>query len=87
MLKNVFFQHDEESNNEDKESVKKKSKFCQEGENCRNQSCEYTEEKHIQMKHVMCRFQSKCNRAECAFKHVVERAAFLEICTQNSKPK
>ena len=82
-----FFQHDGESHNKSKVDDMKKLTFCPEGENCRNQSCEYNEEKHKELKHILCRFQSKCNRPECAFKHIVDRAAFLEVCRQSYKTK
>ena len=82
-----FFQHEEDSNNKSEAFENTKSKYCPKGETCMDQSCEYNAANHRQIKDVMCRFQNKCNRPECAFKHIVERAAFLGLCTQKFKTK
>ena len=77
-----FFVHEETSSQE-----LEGNQNCKEGENCKNQSCEYTEREHKNFKNIMCRFQSKCNKPECRFKHVIERASFLGFCSQNCKGK
>ena len=64
-----------------------KSRYCPQGGKCENQSCEYTESNHLDVKNVMCRFQARCNRSECTFRHVMERAAFLGDCFPNSMRK
>ena len=81
-----FFDHNEK---EDKQTEERgvKSRYCLKGENCENQSCEYSEVNHMNVKNVMCRYQAKCNKTECMFKHIIERASFLEACTQNYKRK
>ena len=81
-----FFVHNENEENQlDDRNVK--SRYCLKGENCADQSCEYSEVNHLNVKNVMCRFQERCNKPECMFKHMVERASFLAACTQNSKKK
>ena len=82
-----FFVHEEVSNFQSEYQNTKQSRYCLKGENCDNQSCEYDETKHKKIKDVLCRFQSKCNRSECMFKHVMEKASFLENCDQSSKRK
>merc|ERR1712013_203644 len=81
-----FFEHDDEKDKQ-KEEPSGKSRYCLKGENCQDQSCEYSEVNHLNVKNVMCRFQSKCNKSECMFKHIMERASFLTNCTQNFKKK
>ena len=67
------------------ENVQKRSKYCPSGETCQNQSCEYNEMNQRNMNLIPCRFQEKCNRSNCSFKHIVEKAFFLVKCAQNSK--
>ena len=75
-----FFLHEE---NDDSHEEERKSRFCLKGENCEDQSCEYSEVNHLSVKNVMCRYQSKCKKTECMFKHAIEKASFLAACTQN----
>ena len=63
------------------------SQFCKEGNQCQNQACEYDESRHKNMNEMLCRFQSRCDRSECTFKHIMERSAFLGNCTPNYKRK
>ena len=81
-----FFVH-KESTPQSEENGNRQYRYCVQGEECQNQSCEFDETKHKNMKDIMCRFQARCNRSECAFKHIVERASFLGNCTQNYKRK
>ena len=51
------------------------SSFCKRGEECTDQSCKFSEDKHINR--TECKFQGNCNRFNCSFKHNEERKAFL----------
>ena len=77
-----FFVHEEVSSQETEET-----KFCLDGENCQNQSCEFSLREHTHRSNILCRFQSKCSNPACRFRHVVEKASFLGDCTQNFKKK
>ena len=46
------------------------------GENCKDQSCEFSEWKH-QTKTKLCKFQTNCTRTNCPFRHTEKRKAFL----------
>ena len=59
------------------EEVKSLS-VCPRGPNCHDQSCTFSEQSHKSLKLDLCRFQEKCNRSGCLFKHTVERKTFLE---------
>ena len=61
--------------------------YCPDGLECHNQSCEYSDNNHKNFKEILCRFQARCNRAECEFKHVVDRTAFLALCAKNYERK
>ena len=74
-----FFEHDQ---NDVSKVEKRKSRFCLKGEKCEDQSCEYSEMNH-NVKNVVCKYQSKCNKQDCMFKHLMEKASFLAVCTQN----
>ena len=50
---------------------------CVNGSSCRDQSCRFTDKEHIENK-TLCKFQRNCNRLNCAYKHNVNRKAFLE---------
>ena len=78
-----FFEHENISSKHAEEVKVEKRRYCPEGEQCQNQSCDNNETNHMGVKNVMSRFQAKCNRPEFMFKHVVERAAFLGDCSQN----
>ena len=80
-----FFAHNQ--NEESQEDRTGKSRYCLKGEKCEDQSCEYSEVNHLNVKNVICRFQERCNKPECMFKHMMERASFLAACTQNSEKK
>jgi DNA-binding ferritin-like protein (Dps family) len=60
---------------------------CINGETCSDQSCQFSEASHKNVKNAVCRFQANCNRLNCAYKHSVQRKAFLGVCTSNSKGK
>ena len=55
------------------------SNLCQNGQNCTNQECLFTEKQHKMLNKPICKFQERCNRAGCQFKHNVQRKAFLEL--------
>ena len=82
-----FFLHEDEVSGLNQAGEQRRSRYCPPGEQCQNQSCEYSERNHINMNNIMCKFQSKCNRSECLFKHVMEKASFLGDCMKNSKRK
>ena len=84
--KECFCDHNEKEDKQTEERVGK-SRYCLRGENCEDQSCEYSEVNHMNVKNVMCRYQAKCNKTECMFKHIIGKASFLEACTQNYKRK
>jgi hypothetical protein len=65
-----FFEHDSSNKTLD-QNRSEKSRYCPQGGKCENQSCEYTETNHVDVKNVMCRFQARCHRSE--FRHVIER--------------
>ena len=54
---------------------------------CMDQSCEFSEAKHIKIRGIDCRFQKKSNRLNCIFKHNTERKAFLGAGLRNAKGK
>ena len=59
-----LFEHDNES------------KYCPKGSSCDDQSCVFSEVNHVNMPNMLCRFQAKCNRSECMYKHIRERSSF-----------
>ena len=79
-----FFEHD---NADDSQEEERKSRYCLKGEKCEDQSCIYSEINHLNVKNVMCRYQSRCKKSECMFKHIMEKASFLAACTQNLQKK
>ena len=76
-----FFSHDKSNERRNEES----SPFCPRGTKCSDQSCNYSEANHANTDEIECKFQEKCTRKFCAFKHVVERRAFLEEGRLNRK--
>ena len=70
-----FFVH--EQSNENMNTSDGPSPFCSGGKNCSDQSCQYSESSHKNEMKMQCRFQEKCNRKFCVFKHSVERKAFF----------
>ena len=82
-----FFVHQEEINSDLGEEKLRQEKYCPEGENCHNQSCNYGENKHKNLKNILCRFQQRCDKPECIYKHVADRASFLWNCTKNYEAK
>ena len=50
---------------------------CADGSQCRDQSCRFSDKEHKDVI-ILCKFQKNCNRLNCAFKHIVDRRAFLE---------
>ena len=77
-----FFVHDDVQSLEDE-----KKSYCLEGENCLDQSCEFPEREHKNGDNNLCRYQSKCKKPVCRFRHVMERASFLGDCTQSCRRK
>ena len=61
--------------------------FCERGDSCMDQSCEFSEAKHIKIRGIDCRFQEKCNRLNCIFKHNTEMKTFLGAGLRNAKGK
>ena len=49
--------------------------LCPNGENCKDQSCTFSEWKHKTTE--LCKFQTNCTRINCTFMHTVKRKAFL----------
>ena len=78
-----FFFHDPSF--QKKANEEKPSPFCPMGQNCSNQSCEYSESNHKDRNGILCRFQADCIRKFCSFKHSVERRAFLEESRQSQR--
>ena len=76
-----FFDHNNDSQSQQNKAGQ--TRYCPDGERCENQSCKFSEKNHSNMKDVLCRFQAKCNRSECFYKHVVERVSFLGDCSPN----
>ena len=61
--------------------------FCRAGNNCVNQSCEFSEANHLKSKIILCKFQENCHRFNCTYKHMSERKAFLGVNLQNKNVK
>ena len=80
-----FFVQEEETDS--RENLYRQERYCPEGENCINQSCKYDESKHKNMKDILCRFQERCTKSECAYKHEAERSSFLGRCTKKCQAK
>ena len=70
-----LFVHEQSSESMDTTEVP--SPFCPGGNKCSDQSCQYSESNHRNEAKMQCRYQEKCNRKFCVFKHSVERKAFL----------
>ena len=51
---------------------------CPKGEGCLDQSCSFSEKEHRNMSRPLCRFQGRCTREGCPFKHKVKPSAFLD---------
>ena len=66
-----FFEHEKDNS----VSITNESSNCPDGEKCNNQSCNFSEQKHAST--ILCKFQAKCNRLNCQFKHNVPRNVFL----------
>ena len=77
-----FFFHKEGNQNEGAESID----ICSNGENCTDQTCNYSEWKHNTAR-VLCKFQENCNRLKCPFKHLMPRKAFLGVDISKFKEK
>ena len=50
---------------------------CPQGQNCANQDCTFSEKSHRSLNQTLCRFQWRCNRSACVFKHTVSRKSFF----------
>ena len=52
---------------------------CPKGKDCSDQSCSFSEKNHRSQNPILCRFQEKCNRSACPFKHTAVRKSFLGL--------
>ena len=77
-----FFIHDDALSLE-----KEKNSYCLDGENCIDQSCEFPEREHKNSNKTLCRYQLKCKKPLCRFKHYVEKASFLGDSPQSCRTK
>ena len=50
---------------------------CPNGEKCSDQTCLFNEQQHKSPQQMFCRFQLRCNRSGCPYKHSTTRRAFL----------
>ena len=51
---------------------------CPNGQDCKNQECNFSEKEHTNpIRDGLCKFQEKCNRTFCSYKHTVLRKSFL----------
>ena len=66
-----LFEHNFSSEEENISSV------CPSGLNCSDQACSYSEQNHRSVTKTLCRYQERCNRSGCQFKHGCARKAFL----------
>ena len=80
-----FFTHENGTENKNAQIVEIQTKYCPSGEACENQSCEYSEQNHRNTRDILCRFQTRCSRSDCRFKH--EKSSFLGDCMKNLKTK
>ena len=81
-----FFVH--KNTNEGEPSSGRPFNFlCPAGKQCSDQSCQFSEQNHRDINEISCRFQENCNRANCLFKHEVQRKSFLERGAQSIKRK
>ena len=71
-----FFSHEESD---------MRSPICPRGQNCFEQSCQYSDYNHKSLNDMKCRFQENCNRKFCVFQHLVERMSFLGVSHQNKR--
>ena len=78
-----FFIHSEQG--KDNINSNNSNIFCPMGESCSDQSCSFSESNHRQRNNISCRFQENCKRRECGFRHLVERRAFLDGTSLNSR--
>ena len=78
-----FFAHEDIQSSQSAGLNIGRNRYCPRGESCDNQACEFSERNHLNAENVMCRFQAKCSRSECMYKHVMERTSFLGDCRQN----
>ena len=81
-----FFEH-KDNNQAEMNKNSKNVDICPNGEKCSDQSCSYSEWKHIKGYNALCKFQANCNRVNCMFVHNVQRKAFLGAGFLNSKEK
>ena len=51
---------------------------CPNGQACKDQECAFSEKEHINpIRDGLCKYQEKCNRIFCSYKHIVSRKSFL----------
>ena len=64
-----LYEHNNAGNEE------KVNNVCSKGNDCSDQSCEFSEQNHRISNPILCRFQERCNRAGCQFMHNSTRKA------------
>ena len=82
-----FFDHEDHQSPQTSGINIGQNRYCSKGNSCDNQSCEFSERNHLNVENVMCRFQAKCSRSECMYKHIMERTSFLGDFRKNSVRK
>ena len=63
-----FFEH---------KSYEKVKNGCPNGQNCSDQTCKFSAWGHREKNQILCKFQEKCNRSNCIFRHIVAKKCFL----------
>ena len=62
---------------------------CPNGQKCTDQACSFSEQNHKRrsVNLNLCRYQEKCNRIGCIFKHNSTRSTFLGPSQSNKRGK
>ena len=63
--------------NETPEADLKKDKYCKMGIKCARQ-CGISDEGHKKVKNILCKFNKKCTKQQCYFKHTAENGAVFQ---------
>ena len=62
------------------ENMENSQEGCPNGQVCKDQECNFSEKEHINpIRNGLCKFQEKCNRISCPYKHIVLRKHFLGV--------
>ena len=72
-----FFEHEENRSKTSSSNYNLDSETCPNGGKCDDQSCKFSEWKHLKSSQGLCKFKGNCSRMNCTFVHKVERKAFL----------